>query len=81
MPSCDQTGVPLYFHSSTTCGSAFLMNSRILPSVLPRQSPSSAIFCAMSSVVEGPWPADDGDDVLTMAFLVGGMIAICTPAL
>src|SRR5438132_4287833 len=47
MPSCDQTGVPgvvglTHFHSSTTSGSAALMSVRILRSVSPRQSPSSA---------------------------------------
>ena len=43
MPSCDQTGVPIHFHSSTTSGSASLISLRILARVLPRQSPSSAI--------------------------------------
>src|SRR5215469_9255049 len=47
MPSCDQTGVPI--HSSTTSGSACLMSLRILPSVFPRQSPSSAILFEISS--------------------------------
>src|SRR5204863_4621433 len=49
MPSCDQTGVPIHFHSSTTSGSASLMSLRILPRVSPRQSPSSAILFEMSS--------------------------------
>src|SRR3979409_2123164 len=49
MPSCDQTGVPLHFHSSTTSGSACLMSLRILPRVFPRQSPSSAILFEMRS--------------------------------
>src|SRR5262245_10744162 len=43
-PSWDQTGVPIHFHSSTTSGSAFLMRARILASVSPLQSPSSAIL-------------------------------------
>src|SRR5881628_2795182 len=44
MPSCDQTGVPIHFHSSTTSGSAALISLRILPSVFPRQSPRLAIL-------------------------------------
>src|SRR6185436_8535459 len=49
MPSCDQTGVPIHFHSSTTSGSASLMSLRILARVAPRQSPSSAILFEMSA--------------------------------
>src|SRR6185503_5397095 len=59
MPSCDQTGVPIHFHSSTTSGSASLMSLRILPRVFPRQSPSSAILFEMSSDAERPWLAPD----------------------
>src|ERR1700679_2405984 len=55
MPSCDQTGVPIHFHSSTTSGSAFLISLRILLRVFPRQSPSSAIFFEISS--EADWPS------------------------
>src|SRR6185436_7164487 len=54
MPSCDQTGVPIHFHSSTTSGSASLMSLRILPRVFPRQSPSSAIRFEISS--DAGWP-------------------------
>src|SRR5579864_5247789 len=54
MPSCDQIGVPIHFHSSTTSGSASLMSLRILLRVSPRQSPSSAILFEMSS--DGDWP-------------------------
>src|SRR5471030_1000278 len=57
MPSCDHTGVPIHFHSSTTSGSAFLMRSRILLRVAPRQSPSAAILFEMSSDADGPWLA------------------------
>src|SRR2546423_1208705 len=42
IPSWDQTGT-LHFHSSTTWGSACLINVRSRESVLPRQSPSSLI--------------------------------------
>src|SRR5580692_2262294 len=59
IPSCDQTGVPIHFHSSTTSGSASLMSLRILPRVFPRQSPSSAILFAMSSDADWPWLAPD----------------------
>jgi len=48
IPACDQTGVPIHFHSSTTSGSASLMSLRILPKVCPRQSPSSAIRRSIS---------------------------------
>src|SRR5215470_19958888 len=57
IPSCDQTGVPIHFHSSTTSGSASLMSLRILPRAVPRQSPSSAILFEMSSDADGPWRA------------------------
>src|SRR5208282_3850607 len=59
MPSCDQTGVPLHFHSSTTSGSASLMSLRILLRVSPRQSPSSVILFEMSSDADWPWFAPD----------------------
>src|SRR5213595_3524504 len=59
MPSCDQIGVPIHFHSSTTSGSASLMSWRILPRVFPRQSPSSAILFEMSSDADWPWLAPD----------------------
>jgi len=53
MPSCDQIGVPIHFHSSTTSGSASLMSLRILLRVSPRQSPSSAILFERFSVLKG----------------------------
>src|SRR5712671_1626752 len=59
MPSCDQIGVPIHFHSSTTSGSASLMSLRILLRVSPRQSPSSAILFDMSSDADRPWLAPD----------------------
>src|SRR5881396_637159 len=59
MPSCDQIGVPIHFHSSTTSGSASLMSLRILLRVCPRQSPSSAILFEMSSDADWPWLAPD----------------------
>src|SRR5260370_17030424 len=57
MPSCDQTGVPIHFHSSTTSGSASLMSLRILLRVSPRQSPSSAILFEISSDAGWLWLA------------------------
>src|SRR5205814_6494376 len=59
MPSCDQTGVPIHFHSSTMSGSASLISLRIPPRVSPRQSPSSAILFEMSSDADCPWLASD----------------------
>src|SRR5471030_1475816 len=59
MPSCDQTGVPIHFHSSATSGSASWTSLRILPRVSPRQSPSSAILFEMSSDAGWPWLAPD----------------------
>src|SRR2546429_3273523 len=59
MPSCDQIGVPIHFHSSTTSGSASLMSLRILLRLSPRQSPSSAILFEMSSDADLPWLAPD----------------------
>src|SRR5208282_5029222 len=59
MPSCDQTGVPLHFHSSTTSGSASWMSLRILLRASPRQSPSSAILFEMSSDADWPWLSPD----------------------
>src|SRR5206468_9508898 len=59
MPSCDQIGVPIHFHSSTTSRSVSLMSFRILLRVSPRQSPSSAILFEMSSDADWPWLAPD----------------------
>src|SRR5204863_2621611 len=47
-PSCDHTGTPLHFHSSTTSGSASLTKERSRPSISPRQSPSSSILASIS---------------------------------
>src|SRR5258705_10173908 len=59
MPSCDQTGTSIHFHSSTTSGSASLMSLRILPRAFPRQSPSPAILFEISSDADWPWLASD----------------------
>src|SRR4029079_15694157 len=59
MPSCDQTGVPIHFPSSTTSGSASLMSLRMRLRVPPRQSPSSAILFEMNSDAGWPWLALD----------------------
>src|SRR3954470_24293100 len=59
MPSRDQMGVPIHFHSSTAFGSASLISLRILASVSPRQSPSSAILFEISSDADCPWLAPD----------------------
>ena len=49
IPSCDHTGTPRHFHSSTTSGSACLTKARSRLSVSPLQSPSSSILASMSS--------------------------------
>src|ERR1700740_1031632 len=59
MPSCDQIGVPIHFHSSMTSGAASVMSLRILLRVSPRQSPSSEILFEMSSDADWPWLAPD----------------------
>src|ERR1700721_3048873 len=80
MPSCDQIGVPIHFHSSTTSGSASLMSLRIRLRVSPRQSPSSAILFEMSSDADSPWFAPD---FFMFAFPIGGQPhvsnALCSP--
>jgi len=48
IPSCDHTGTPLHFHSSTTWGSACLIKTRSRLSIVPRQSPSSLIRSSIS---------------------------------
>src|SRR6266478_4760679 len=53
-PLCDQTGVPLHFHSSATSGSACLMRIRTRASVSPRQSLSSLILASISREEESP---------------------------
>ena len=58
MPLCDQTGVPIHFHSSTTSGSAPLMSLRILPRVFPRHSEIGDLF-EMSPDADWPWLAPD----------------------
>src|SRR5579863_1454708 len=55
-PSCDHTGTPLHFHSSTTSRSARLMSARSRDNVFPRQSPSSSIRASMSREGESPSP-------------------------
>ena len=55
MPSCDQTGVPIHFHPSTTSGSGSCISLHILPRVAPRQSPSSAILSKTSSDAGWTW--------------------------
>src|SRR6188508_2084524 len=56
-PSCDHTGTPLHFHSSTTSGSACLTKVRSRLSILPRQSPNSLILASISR--EGDLPFCD----------------------
>src|SRR6267142_2484575 len=55
IPLCDQTGVPLHFHSSATSGTASLIRARIRESISPLQSPRPSILASISS---------DGDSAL-----------------
>src|SRR5438876_8933381 len=59
-PLCDQTGVPLHFHSSATSGTASLIRARSRESISPLQSPSCSILASISS---------DGDSALFDGFL------------
>src|SRR5580704_6293585 len=54
MPSWDQTGTPLHFHSSTTSGTACLMRARTWASILPLQSSSSLILASISREGDSP---------------------------
>src|SRR5262249_42664553 len=54
-PLCDQTGVPLHFHSSATSGSASLIRPGSRESISPLQSPRSSILASICS---------DGDSAL-----------------
>src|SRR5262245_49782637 len=49
IPLCDQTGVPLHFHSSTTSGSASLIRARSRESISPLQSPRCSILASISA--------------------------------
>src|SRR5262249_8435272 len=48
IPSWYHTGTPRHFHSSTTSGSACLINFLMWASISPRQSPSSLILASIS---------------------------------
>src|SRR5216117_3564232 len=48
MPSCDQIGVPIHFHSSTTSGSASLM-SLLIPELMRRVLAVDVLECPRCS--------------------------------
>src|SRR5260370_14104256 len=48
IPWCDQTGVPLHFHSSVISGSASRISARMRARVSPRHPPRSRIRCRRS---------------------------------
>src|SRR5262249_9369723 len=48
IPWCDQTGVPIHFHSSVISGSASRINARMRARVSPRHPPRSRIRWSMS---------------------------------
>src|SRR5215469_14021748 len=52
IPASDHTGTPRHFHSSTTSGAASLTRARTCESIVPRQSPSSAI---LASIIREAW--------------------------
>ena len=72
MPSCDQTGVPIHFHSSTTSGSTCRISFRTLARTSPRQSPRSAMRFEMRA------DADADADPLRLpidAFMSTGLLS------
>src|SRR5947199_8293264 len=77
MPSCDQIGVPIHFHSSTTSGSASLMSLRILLRVSPRQSQRLAFLFMLFSDAAWPYIANYCIQLLSYTILVeSSMISI-----
>src|SRR5438128_3882 len=48
IPWCDQTGVPIHFHSSVISRSAFRINARMRAKVSPRHPPRSRIRWSIS---------------------------------
>jgi hypothetical protein len=48
IPWCDQTGVPIHFHSSVISGSASRISARMRARVSPRHPPRSRIRWSMS---------------------------------
>src|SRR6185295_13359053 len=54
-PLCDQTGVPIHFHSSVISGSASRISARMRARVSPRHPPRSRIRWSMSR--EASFPA------------------------
>src|SRR5690349_14183445 len=67
MPSCDHTGTPRHFHSSTTSGSACLISARTRASISPRQSLSSLIRASIKR---------EGDAVLVAAVFFTGFFIL-----
>src|SRR5207302_7625119 len=54
IPWCDQTGVPIHFHSSVISGSASRISARMRASVSPRHPPRSRIRWSMSREAGSP---------------------------
>src|SRR5258706_3997926 len=62
IPWCDQTGVPIHFHSSVTSGSASRISARMRARVSPRHPPRSRIRWSISREADFPFaPAFGGD--------------------
>src|ERR1700736_3674875 len=54
IPWCDQTGVPIHFHSSVISGSACRISARMRARVWPRHPPSSRMRWSMSREAGSP---------------------------
>ena len=61
IPWCDQTGVPIHFHSSVISGSASRISARMRARVSPRHPPRSRIRWSMSREAVPGRPAFGGD--------------------
>src|SRR3989442_29506 len=81
IPWCDQTGVPIHFHSSVISGSASRISARMQARVSPRHPPRSRIRWSMSREAGATGlafaPAFDGD--LDVVADVRGLLARDVP--
>src|SRR5688572_33108643 len=71
IPWCDQTGVPIHFHSSVISGSASRISARMRARVSPRHPPRSRIRWSMSREAGFPVVPAFGGDLDLVADLRG----------
>src|SRR5882724_6694576 len=71
IPWCDQTGVPIHFHSSVISGSASRISARMRARVSPRHPPRSRIRWSMSREAGFPVAPAFGGDLDLVADLRG----------